>query len=44
MAYRIHIEGIEASVVDSFEAAIALAEGKEVSVLSAYTAFFELVM
>lgn len=44
MAYRIHIEGIESSVVESFEEAIALAEGIEISVLSAYTAFFELVM
>jgi UDP-N-acetylmuramyl tripeptide synthase len=44
MAYRIHVEGIESQVVDSFDEAIKLVKGSEVSVLSAYTAFFELVM
>lgn len=44
MAYRIHVEGIEPQVVENFEQAISLAQGAEVSVLSAYTAFFELVM
>ncbi len=44
MAYRLHIEGIDSHVVDNFDQAISLAQGSEVSVLSAYTAFFELAM
>jgi hypothetical protein len=44
MAYRIHVEGIEALIVDSFDEAIAKTQGDMVTVLSAYTAFFELVM
>ena len=44
MAYRIHVEGISPKTVETFEEAIALTEGPDVSVLSAYTAFFELAM
>ena len=44
MAYRIHVEGIEAAVVDTFDEAITQVQGEVVTVLSAYTAFFELVM
>ena len=44
MAYRIHVEGIPVQVAASFEAALSLAPGSDVSVLSAYTAFFELAM
>ena len=44
IAYRLHVEGIESTVVDTFDQAIVLTKNKEVSVLSAYTAFFELVM
>ena len=44
MAYRIHVEGISIKTVKTFEEAIALTEGPDVSVLSAYTAFFELAM
>ncbi len=44
IAYRLHIEGIEAKVTDTFDEALALTKNKEVSVLSAYTAFFGLVM
>ena len=44
MAYRIHVEGIEAVVVDTFDQAITKVQGSVVTVLSAYTAFFELVM
>jgi hypothetical protein len=44
IAYRIHVEGVESIVADSFDEAMALVEGSDVSVLSAYTAFFELVM
>jgi UDP-N-acetylmuramyl tripeptide synthase len=44
MAYRLHVEGIEAKVVEKFEAALALTAGSEVCVLAAYTAFFGLVM
>jgi UDP-N-acetylmuramyl tripeptide synthase len=44
MAYRIHVEGIEAEVVASVDLAMAQCKGSDVSVLSAYTAFFELVM
>ena len=44
MAYRLHVEGIENALVNNFDEAIALVKKKEVSVLAAYTAFFELVM
>lgn len=44
MAYRLHVEGIENTLVNNFDEAIALVKKKEVSVLAAYTAFFELVM
>jgi len=44
MAYRIHVEGIESTVVTNVDEALAQCAGNEVSVLSAYTAFFELVM
>lgn len=44
MAYRIHVEGIDSEVVENFDQAIKLVRGVDVSVLSAYTAFFELVM
>ena len=43
MAYRLHLEGIENTLVDTFEEAIsAFPEGSKVSVLAAYTAFFAL--
>jgi UDP-N-acetylmuramyl tripeptide synthase len=44
MAYRIQVEGIESTVVTNVDEALAQCAGNEVSVLSAYTAFFELVM
>jgi UDP-N-acetylmuramyl tripeptide synthase len=44
MAYRIHVEGIESLVVTDFDEALAQVHGSEVSVLAAYTAFFELAM
>ena len=44
IAYRIHVEGIPSTVSDTFEQALALAKGSEISVLTAYTAFFELAM
>ena len=44
MAYRIHVEGIESEVVDNFDEALSKVQGDTVTVLSAYTAFFELVM
>ncbi len=44
MAYRLHVEGIDSHVADNFDQAISRAQGSEVSVLSAYTAFFELAM
>lgn len=44
MAYRLHVEGINAKVVKDFSTAIATFDrGTEVDVLAAYTAFFELV-
>jgi len=44
IAYRLHVEGVEASVMDSFEKAIKqFPSGSHVSVLAAYTAFFGLV-
>jgi len=43
MAYRLHVEGIENTLVDSFEEAMsAFPAGSNVSVLAAYTAFFAL--
>jgi len=44
MAYRIHVEGISSQVVSSFDEAVSLLVGPEISVLTAYTAFFELAM
>ena len=44
MAYRLHVEGIENTLVNNFDEAMALIKKKEVSVLAAYTAFFELAM
>ena len=44
LAYRLHVEGIPSTLVSSFHEAISLTENNEVSVLSAYTAYFELVM
>jgi len=44
IAYRLHVEGVEATVMDSFEKAIKqFPSGSHVSVLAAYTAFFGLV-
>ena len=44
IAYRLHVEGVEAVVVDNFEKAIKkFSSGSKVSVLAAYTAFFGLV-
>jgi UDP-N-acetylmuramyl tripeptide synthase len=44
MAYRLHVEGIESQVVESFDKAIKeFPQGSKVSVLAAYTAFFGLV-
>lgn len=44
IAYRLHVEGVEAEVVDNFEKAIKkFSSGSKVSVLAAYTAFFGLV-
>jgi UDP-N-acetylmuramyl tripeptide synthase len=44
MAYRLHVEGIESQVVESFDKAIKeFPKGSKVSVLAAYTAFFGLV-
>ena len=44
MAYRIHVEGIDAVVTESFDEALSHVQAVDVTVLSAYTAFFELVM
>jgi len=44
MAYRIHVEGVIPTLVESVDEAMALCSGSDVSVLTAYTAFFELVM
>jgi len=44
IAYRLHVEGIEAEIASSFDDAIAKFEsGADVHVLAAYTAFHELV-
>ena len=43
MAYRLHVEGIENTLVDTFQEAMsAFPAGSRVSVLAAYTAFFAL--
>jgi UDP-N-acetylmuramyl tripeptide synthase len=44
IAYRMHVEGIPSQVVGTFEEAVALLEGPDISALTAYTAFFELAM
>ena len=44
IAYRLHVEGIESEIVDTFDKAIKkFSKGSKVSVLAAYTAFFGLV-
>ncbi len=44
IAYRLHVEGIEPEIVDTFDKAIKkFSKGSKVSVLAAYTAFFGLV-
>jgi UDP-N-acetylmuramyl tripeptide synthase len=44
IAYRLHVEGVETEVVDTFDKAIKkFSNGSKVSVLAAYTAFFGLV-
>ena len=44
IAYRLHVEGIEAEITSSFTEAIAKFDaGSDVHVLAAYTAFYELV-
>lgn len=44
IAYRLHVEGIEAEIVSNFEAAITkFPKNSQVHVLAAYTAFHELV-
>ena len=44
MAYRLHVQGINAKVAKDFSTAITTFDrGTEVDVLAAYTAFFELV-
>ena len=44
IAYRLHVEGVESEIVDTFEKAIKkFSKGSKVSVLAAYTAFFGLV-
>jgi hypothetical protein len=44
IAYRLHVEGIEAEITSSFKDAISKFEsGASVQVLAAYTAFHELV-
>ncbi len=43
LAYRIHVEGIESTLVDTFDQAIELCGIGSVEVLAAYTAFFALV-
>jgi hypothetical protein len=44
IAYRLHVEGIEAELTSSFTDAISMfSSGSNVHVLAAYTAFHELV-
>ena len=43
LAYRLHVEGVQNTLVDSFDEAIAVFGVGSVEVLSAYTAFFGLV-
>jgi len=44
IAYRLHVEGIQTHLAESFEAALLLTQSRDISVLAAYTAFFGLVM
>lgn len=44
LAYRLHIQGVEAKLVDSFDEVIAHFQSGEIEVLAAYTAFHGLVM
>jgi UDP-N-acetylmuramyl tripeptide synthase len=43
LAYRLHVEGVECTLVDTFDEAIAVFGVGSVEVLAAYTAFFGLV-
>jgi lipid II isoglutaminyl synthase (glutamine-hydrolysing) len=43
LAYRLHVEGVESTLVDTFDEAIAVFGVGSVEVLAAYTAFFGLV-
>ena len=43
LAYRLHVEGVESTLVDTFDQAIAVFGVGSVEVLAAYTAFFGLV-
>jgi lipid II isoglutaminyl synthase (glutamine-hydrolysing) len=43
LAYRLHVEGVESTLVDTFDEAIAIFGVGSVEVLAAYTAFFGLV-
>ena len=44
IAYRLHVEGVDVEVVDTFDKAIKkFSKGSKISVLAAYTAFFGLV-
>ena len=43
LAYRLHVEGIESTLVDTVDEAIAVFGVGSVEVLAAYTAFFNLV-
>jgi len=43
LAYRLHVEGIESTLVDTFDQAIEVFGVGSVEVLAAYTAFFGLV-
>jgi lipid II isoglutaminyl synthase (glutamine-hydrolysing) len=43
LAYRLHVEGVENTLVDTFDEAIAVFGVGSVEVLAAYTAFFGLV-
>ena len=43
IAYRLHVQGVESTLVDTFDEAIAVFGVGSVEVLAAYTAFFGLV-
>ena len=43
LAYRLHVEGVESTLVETFDQAIAIFGLGSVEVLAAYTAFFGLV-